>query len=135
MRIVLLYAGILTLLFVALSVRTVRLRGRLRIAIGHGQDEALQRAVRVHANFAEYVPLALLLIAFVEATGRPAWVVHALGLLLVIGRIVHAIGVSRVDERFAFRVAGMTLTFAVLTVAALDCLFTYFATFLARAAP
>lgn len=58
MRIVPLYAGVLTLFFMALSVRTIRLRGRLGIVIGPGEDASLQCAIRVHANFAEYVPLA-----------------------------------------------------------------------------
>jgi len=62
MHIVPLYAALLALIFVALSVRTLRMRRRLRIAVGDGGDTALLRAMRVHANFAEYVPLSLLLI-------------------------------------------------------------------------
>jgi len=61
-----LYAALLGLMFIALSIRTIRLRRRYRVAIGDGRKALLQRAMRVNANFAEYVPLALLLIYFVE---------------------------------------------------------------------
>jgi uncharacterized membrane protein YecN with MAPEG domain len=47
------YAALLALLFIALSVRTLRLRATLRIAIGDGGNERLLRASRVHGNFAE----------------------------------------------------------------------------------
>ena len=112
------YAALLALLFIALSVRTIRLRRRMRIAIGDAGDAQLLRAVRVHANFAEYVPLALLFLLLVEVGGAPAWGVHMLGVLLVAGRVVHAWGVSQPRENFRFRVAGMMTTFAVLLLAA-----------------
>ncbi len=65
------YAAVLALVFVGLSVRTIRLRRRARIAVGDGGDPRLARAMRVHTNFAEYVPLALLLIYFAESAGAP----------------------------------------------------------------
>ncbi len=58
------YAALLALLFVLLSIRTIRTRHSRKVALGHGDDPAMLRAMRVHANFAEYVPLALLLISF-----------------------------------------------------------------------
>ena len=64
------YAALLALLFVLLSIRTIRTRHSRKVALGHGDDPAMLRAMRVHANFAEYVPLALLLIYFVEATSH-----------------------------------------------------------------
>jgi uncharacterized protein len=122
MRITLLYAALLALVFVGLSVRTLRLRRRLRIAIGDADNPAMLRAMRVHANFAEYVPLSLLLLYFVEATGASALYMHALGACLLAGRIAHAYGVSQVDENYKFRVAGMTLTLGVLVAASLRLL-------------
>jgi uncharacterized membrane protein YecN with MAPEG domain len=52
------WAAAFALLFVLLSVRTLRLRRQLGIALGDSGNETLQRAIRVHANFAEYVPAA-----------------------------------------------------------------------------
>ena len=78
-HIVSLYAALLAFAFVGLSIRTLRLRKRLRIVIGDAGDTSMLRAMRVHANFAEYVPLALVLILLIEAAGGAAWLVHVLG--------------------------------------------------------
>lgn len=112
------YAALLALLFIGLSVRTLRLRRMLRIAVGDGNNPQLLRAMRVHANFSEYVPLALIVIYFCEiATGSVA-LVHGLCLCLLVGRIIHAVGVSQTRENFRYRVTGMALTFIALGVAA-----------------
>lgn len=112
-----LYAAILGLLFIALSLRTIRLRRRYRVAIGDGRKELLQRAMRVNANFAEYVPLSLLLIYFVELHDGPRLHVNALGIALICGRLLHAWGVSRIPENFRYRTVGMALTFSVMLIA------------------
>jgi len=118
MRVVFLYASLLALLFVALSVRTLLLRRRLRIGIGDGGDPRMLGAMRAHANFAEYVPLGLLLLFFAEAAGTTGPLVHALGASVLAGRVSHAFGVSRIDEQYAFRVVGMALTLGPIVVAA-----------------
>ncbi len=79
----------------------------------------------MHANFAEYVPLGLLLIYFVETTGAEARLLHSLGVALLAGRLVHAYGVSHVNEKFVFRTAGMGLTLGVLITAAVRLLAVY----------
>jgi len=108
------YAAIFALFFVALSVRTLRLRRSLRIAIGDSGNERMLRAMRVHSNFAEYVPFSLFLIFLVETRGGHPLLVHALCLLLLVGRLSHAFGVSRVNEIYGYRVSGMALTFTTL---------------------
>ena len=122
MHITLLYAALLSLLFVGLSVRTLLLRRRFGIAIGDAGNESMLRAMRVHANFAEYIPLSLLLVYLVENTGANPLLVHALGAAMLAGRVSHAIGVSRVKENYAFRVTGMALTLTPLVVASLRLL-------------
>jgi uncharacterized membrane protein YecN with MAPEG domain len=116
------YAAVLALMFIALSVRTLRLRGSFKVALGSGGHEQLERAVRAHGNFAEYVPLALLVLAFAEAQGTPSVGIHALGASLLLGRGLHALGVSRSPEPMPLRVAGMALTLAALGGAALAVL-------------
>lgn len=66
------YAALLSLLFVALSIRTLRLRRRLSVSLGDDGHSAMVRAIRAHGNFAEYVPLGLLLIAGAETLDAPA---------------------------------------------------------------
>lgn len=120
-----LYAAILGLLFIVLSVRIIGLRRKLKVSLGSGEQPVLVRAIRVHSNFAEYVPLALLLLFFLELQMGPTLLVHLLCVALLIGRGIHAYGVSQVDENHRFRVAGMTLTFAVVISAALRILTNY----------
>jgi uncharacterized membrane protein YecN with MAPEG domain len=120
MNVLSLYAALLALIFVLLSVRTLRLRRKLQIGIGDAGNAEMLRAMRVHSNFAEYVPISLILIFLVEAQGSRAWVVHALGICLLIGRLSHAFGVSHTRENYTFRVVGMALTFtAIITSAAI----------------
>jgi uncharacterized membrane protein YecN with MAPEG domain len=117
MPITALYAALLALIFFFLSFRTVRMRGKLRIAIGDAGNAEMTRAMRVHANFAEYVPFTVLLIYFAEVGGANAYLVHGLGLCLLLGRLSHAYGVSQTREKFAFRVSGMVMTFIPLLLA------------------
>ena len=125
MRVLPFYAALFAIFFVALSVRTVRLRRSLRIAIGDSGNERMLRAMRVHANFAEYVPLSLLLIFLVEAQGASSLLVHGLCFCLLVGRLSHAFGVSQTRENYKYRVAGMTLTFVTLGTAAAYLLVDY----------
>jgi len=106
-----LYAAFLAILFVTLSFRTISARRRLRIAIGDAGDAGMLRAMRVHSNFAEYVPFSLVLIYFVEVSNASQWLIHGLGLCLLFGRLLHAFGVSQQNETLTIRVTGMALTF------------------------
>jgi len=112
------YAALLGLLLILLSVRTIQQRRRAQVAIGTAGDAALERAIRVHANFCEYVPIALILVYFVELQFSAIWITHALGGLLLLGRLLHAFGVSHEPENLRFRVSGMMLTFGVIATAA-----------------
>lgn len=112
------YAALLALLFVYLSVRTIRTRRSRKVALGHADDPAMLRAMRVHGNFAEYVPFALLLIYFVESSSHTPWLIHLLGCSLLLGRLCHAFGMSRTPENFRYRVVGMALTFTVILISA-----------------
>ncbi|MEM7221526.1 MAG: MAPEG family protein [Pseudomonadota bacterium] len=113
------YAGLATLIFVALSFRVIRARRGAGVALGDGGDSHLRRCQRVHGNFAEYVPLALLLMALAELQGTSGWLINAIGLALIAGRLIHAYGVSQEPETIPIRVAGMSLTFVALITGAL----------------
>ncbi|MDZ4099407.1 MAG: MAPEG family protein [Methylophilaceae bacterium] len=121
--VVALYAAFLGLLFAWLSIRTIKLRRTLKIGIGDNSNPQMQRAIRVHANFAEYVPIMLILLFFVETSGANSLIVHGLALCLVTGRCLHAYGVSQLKENFRFRTAGMGLTFTSLITSAIYLLF------------
>lgn len=85
-----LYAGLLGLLSIALGSGAGIMRGKKGIDAGDGGDAEMLRAMRRHANFAEYVPLALVLIALLELNGVRTLAIHVLGLVLLVGRLMHA---------------------------------------------
>ncbi len=114
-------AAALALWLLWLSAAVIRQRIAASRALGVREaDRMLLRAVRAHANFAEYAPMALLLLLLLEVGGAPAWWVGALAAALVAGRVTHALGISREPEALRFRQAGMMLTFAVLGLGALS---------------
>ena len=88
-----LYAGVLALWFVILSVRVVNLRRR-GMSFGDNGEIGVIRIVRAQANFAEYVPLALLLMGFLEVNHYSIYVLHALGVMLVVARLFHGFALS-----------------------------------------
>lgn len=107
-----LYAALLALVLLVLSIRVIATRRRLRIAIGDAGDDSLARRIRAHGNFTEYVPLALILMLAGEMGGAPDWMLHALGAVLVLGRVTHAWSLSA--HSIPGRTIGMSLTFLVL---------------------
>lgn len=108
------YAGVLALFYVFLSFRVIGSRRSERVSLGDGGNASVQSRVRVHANFAEYVPFVLLLVAFLELQGIGPVQLHILCLLLVAGRLSHAYGVSQSPQIMPLRVVGMVMTFAAL---------------------
>lgn len=106
-----LYAGANILILLVLAVLVITGRRRHKIVLGDAGNEAFNRAVRAHANAAEYIPAGLvgltLLALFDPAT--PPWLLHASGISLTLGRILHAAGLHA-GALNAGRVLGITLT-------------------------
>lgn len=122
MPITALYAGLLAFLFVVLSFRTIGARRAAKVEIGDGSDRELLRRIRVHANFAEYVPISLILMALAETTKAPALVLHGIGIALLVGRGVHAYALSQSPHILSLRVAGMVATLTAIMAAAAACI-------------
>ncbi|MGK7888485.1 MAG: MAPEG family protein [Leptolyngbyaceae cyanobacterium] len=114
MKIIPIYAALLGVMLFILSIRIISLRRSLKIGIGDDGNPTILRAIRVHSNFVEYVPLCLVLLGFAEFQGTVPIALHVLGTTLVLGRILHAYGVSQTKENLRFRVSGMALTFTCL---------------------
>ena len=118
--ITLLYAGLAGLLLLALSFQVVGLRRKHQVGLGTGDQPALERAVRVHANFCEYAPIALLLLLVLElSTALPALLLHVLGVMLIAGRVLHAVGLSRSAGTSRGRFVGTLLTWLMILISAL----------------
>src|SRR5437762_14097878 len=116
-----LYAVILTVWFVLLSVRVMNLRRD--VSFGDSRDIAITRVIRAQANFAEYVPLALLLMGFLEVTRYSIYLLHALGVILVVARLLHGLALSFGWQPRFGRVAGAGLTVIVLLIEAVLCVY------------
>jgi uncharacterized membrane protein YecN with MAPEG domain len=112
------FASILAVMFIQLSFKVIGYRRKNKVSLGAGGVDELERAIRAHGNFAEYVPLGLILMGALELNGAPQWAVAILGTLLVIGRYLHAKGLHELPPQFSNRVRGMKLTFAALYLSA-----------------
>lgn len=122
-----LYAGCLGILLVLLSLNVIRFRRRNRVALGENGNFELTRAIRAHANFVEYTPMFLVLLALAEFQNLPAIAVHLFGVVFVIGRVLHAYSLL-MHERYVegviqhnptWRMVGMMCSFNVLGILSL----------------
>ena len=113
-EITVLYAGILGLMSIGLSSSAGLYRARAGIAFGDGGDLELAMRMRRHANFTEYAPLAIVLIALLEAQSVPQMAIHALGITLILGRSLHWIAFN---QGVTSPVRGIGAGLTVLTIA------------------
>ena len=102
------YAVLTAFIIVLLSLNVIRIRRKNRISIGDGSNSELRIAIAAQSNAIEYIPMAVLLLFALEYNHANLVLVHALGLLLVIGRIVHARGL--LSDQLRIRVLGMQFT-------------------------
>ena len=107
-------AAILTGILIKLSFAVIGLRRKNKVGLGSGGHEDLERAIRAQGNFAEYVPFGMILIACLELNGAPWWLVATPGMMLIIGRLIHAKGINLPPPNFSKRILGMKLTFLSL---------------------
>ncbi|HLX81887.1 MAG TPA: MAPEG family protein [Burkholderiales bacterium] len=117
-----LYAGILAVSFFVLSIRVVAFR-RQGISLGDGGNPSMLRRIRGHGNFAEYVPFILLMMGFLEFSHFSSYLLHGLGIVLVVARLLHGYALSFTDKFFFGRFMGTVLTFTLLNVCGLLCLY------------
>lgn len=117
-----LYAGLAAFMLVALSLRVVRMRRSKSVSVGDAGDRLLLRAMRAQSNFIEYAPFTVVLMALAELQGTSPWLLHAVGVVLLAGRVMHAFGLSVEPDNFPLRLRGMYLTVTALTVSAITCI-------------
>ena len=109
-------AAAAALIDIWLGLRIAGVRGAARIWIGDGGNPQLTKRMRAQANFVEYTPFFLILLALVEAArGSPAWL-WAVAIVYVLARLVHVFGVERGDDNWLRRtgIGGTILGLLVL---------------------
>ena len=117
------YLAILALIYAMLALYVAGLRRRNLATFGDADDAHLRTAIRVHANFIEYVPIIALMVALLEMSGMSTSRVHILMGALLAGRLIHPLGMSARPGTWQFnlgRVGGILLTVAVLVAAAVS---------------
>lgn len=114
----LLFASLHALLLMALAVPIVLHRRRARIGLGDGGDALLARRMRVQANFIEYVPLALVLLALLELGGLARAWIWVFGSVLLLARVLHAVGLTSSAGTSRGRFYGTLLTWIDLVAMA-----------------
>ena len=114
-----LYAGLIGLMLIALAIPVSRLRHSLKVGLGDGGDARLARAIRAHANTVEWALPTLLLLLLAELNRAPAIFLHACGIALVVGRVLHAAGLSSTGGSSFGRFVGSGLTWVALALLAL----------------
>jgi uncharacterized membrane protein YecN with MAPEG domain len=107
-----LYAALSALLLVKLAREVISERRSAQVALGDGNNPQLLAAIRIHANAAEYIPIALLLMLLLEFNQAPNWLIHLSGIVLLISRLLHRSALQQ--QNIPRRVLSMRLTLNLL---------------------
>lgn len=108
------YTALLVLFYIALSFNVIRYRFTFKQSLGTGGEKKLQKMIRMHGNFSEYVPLIIIMMAFFELAGGSRLSLHLFGLAILVGRCSHAYGLAIKKTPNPFRIIGMATTFGCL---------------------
>ena len=106
------YASLSAFIIIWLSINVIKNRRRYKVSIGDGGNEQLKIAMAAQSNAIEYIPIVLLLLFALEYNEGNIFLVHLLGLSLIVGRIIHAKGV--LSDRLKTRVLGMQITIYIM---------------------
>lgn len=112
------YGGLLALIYLWLTFRVIRTRRGGRISHGDGGDAAFAKTIRGQQNAAEQMPLIVIMLALAEMLGAPPVALHVLGVMVVVGRLLHGLHFNGMGP-FIYRPIGMLLTLLVSGILAL----------------
>ena len=121
-KITAIYAGLNGVILLVLAIRVARQRGISKVGLGTAGDAALERAIRIHGNAVESIPIVLILLGLAEACGSRPILLHGMGMALTLGRLLHAWGLTQSSGLSLGRGAGMSLTWLALAVGAVRAL-------------
>ena len=111
------YTALLAIFALFLSAQAGGFRGKSGISILYGDPVNMDLAERVrrHQNFLEYVPILIILMAMLEVNGVSATFLHSIGILTIISRIAHFVGLKHDNMGHPGRTIGAGGT-ALLTL-------------------
>ena len=107
------------LILVVLSLRVIFNRWSELKAIG-SSSKKLERKIRAHANFCEYTPIVMILLALCEHQQINTNLLSVVSVGFITGRLLHAYGISQLKEILIFRQVGMVTTFLSIIILSLS---------------
>jgi uncharacterized membrane protein YecN with MAPEG domain len=123
------YAVLFAILIIWLSLNVIKLRHSKQISIGDAGDIDLKTAVAAQSNSLEYIPIALLLMYPLEYNGASLVIIHFAGILMLVGRLIHAR--AMLSNNIKFRILGMQITiWVIIGLATANLLFLPYTKFL-----
>lgn len=117
-----LWVGLHVLLMLYLKGFVGATRGKTKVNFGDGADERMQRAIRVQGNAVEDVPIAIAGLIMLGQLAAPIGLLHALGGVLFVSRILHAAGLSGSAGFTKGRLIGTLGSIIVLLVTGIACI-------------
>ena len=109
------FAGAAALINLWLAFRVVAIRRSGKVLHGDGANLLLLARMRAQANFVEYAPFVLILLALIELAGGSRWWLWGIGAAFVAARLAHPFGMDA-RTMSPLRAAGALITWAVLLV-------------------
>lgn len=107
------YAGLTALLLVYTSVRVTMARAKYKVFLGDGGKKEMLQVIRIQGNLIEYAPMALILIALLELGGTVPWLLHTLGIVFIVARLIH-VTVNLASPASKTRAIAATVTWLVI---------------------
>lgn len=129
LNITFLYAGILGIILVLLSLKVISIRLKEQVTLLDGNKKDLQYAIRAQGNFTEYTPMFLILFTLLSLASYPKFLLHILGIAFISGRLLHAYSLLHYEHKTGevnLRVAGTITTFLVLIIQSIVCIRLFF---------
>jgi uncharacterized protein len=124
-HITLFFVGVLALMQCTLTALVIARRLKAKVSLLDGGDKLLTNRIRAHGNFTETVPIAIIMIAFLEMRGVPGAWLWVIGISLTLGRVLHAIALMTRKPSWG-RPIGMGLTLAVISLQGVACVWMFF---------
>lgn len=120
-----LYAALLAIIFLPLFVMVSKERSDLDRSIGYDMGTTLHLRVRRHGNFVEWIPFVLILMAGAEIRGMSDLWLHICGVLIVLGRLIHPIGLRVNASAHPLRIVGNTGGMLPMIIFLVSILYSY----------
>ncbi len=118
-----LWVGLHILLMGYLKLRVGATRSKTKVGFGDGDNEQMQRSLRVQGNAVEDVPITLIGLVMLALVTAPLWLIHAAGGVLLGSRLLHAFGLGKSSGLTFGRLVGTLGSVIAMVAVAIGCIY------------